>query len=53
MALSNVSLGFGTGPDKILDATVVPPVPEPSTLDIAGLGALGFIGYGLRQGRAQ
>jgi hypothetical protein len=25
------------------------PVPEPSTLALAGLGALGFIGYGLRR----
>jgi hypothetical protein len=25
------------------------PVPEPSTLAIAGLGALGFIGFGLRR----
>jgi hypothetical protein len=26
-----------------------PPVPEPSTLAIAGLGTLGFLGYGLRR----
>jgi hypothetical protein len=25
------------------------PIPEPSTLAIAGLGALGFVGYGLRR----
>jgi hypothetical protein len=29
------------------------PVPEPSTLAIAGLGALGFIGYGLRRRRTK
>lgn len=28
------------------------PVPEPSTMAIAGLGALGFIGYGLRRRKA-
>jgi len=28
-------------------------VPEPSSLAIAGLGALGLIGYGLRRGKAQ
>ncbi len=30
-----------------------PSAPEPSTLAIAGLGALGFIGYGLRRRKAQ
>jgi hypothetical protein len=29
------------------------PVPEPSTMAIAGLGALGFIGYGLRRRRTK
>jgi hypothetical protein len=43
---SNVTLSFGTAPDATLPAGVV---PEPSTLAIAGLGALGFIGYGLRR----
>jgi hypothetical protein len=32
--------------------TVVPPVPEPSTFVIAGIGGLGLIGYGLRRRRA-
>jgi len=30
-----------------------PVVPEPSTMAIAGLGALGFIGYGLRRRRSK
>jgi hypothetical protein len=30
-----------------------PPVPEPSTLAIAGLGALGFVGYGIRRRRSK
>ncbi len=48
--ITNVEVSFGTSPDKTLDATLssVPLVPEPSTLAIAGLGALGFLGYGLR-----
>lgn len=32
--------------------TTLTPVPEPSTMAIAGLGALGLIGYGLRRRRA-
>jgi LPXTG-motif cell wall-anchored protein len=27
----------------------VVPIPEPSTMTIAGIGALGLIGYGLRR----
>ncbi len=39
-----------TSTDKIsVDYTTV--VPEPSTMAIAGLGALGMIGYGLRRGK--
>jgi hypothetical protein len=37
------STGIGSGD------TTTHPIPEPSTLAIAGLGALGFIGYGLRR----
>jgi hypothetical protein len=29
------------------------PIPEPSTMAIAGLGALGFVGYGLRRRRSK
>jgi hypothetical protein len=46
---TGLSVGFGTGPDKFLGTTSPHPVPEPSTLAVAGLGALGFIGYGLRR----
>lgn len=42
--VSDVSISFGTSPE-----TILPIVPEPSSLAIAGLGALGFIGYGLRR----
>jgi len=42
-----VSFSFGTGPDTNLTGTHV--VPEPSTMAIAGLGALGFLGYSLRR----
>jgi hypothetical protein len=33
-------------------ASTTPAVPEPSTMAIAGLGALGMIGYGLRRRKA-
>jgi PEP-CTERM motif len=52
---THVQMGFGTGPDVTEDAgpgtnTDSPAiVPEPSTLIVAGLGALGFLGYGLRK----
>jgi len=40
------SAWYGAGPPP-------PAVPEPSTLAIAGLGALGFVGYGIRRRRAK
>jgi hypothetical protein len=46
--LSGVQLLFGTAGTGVLDAN---PVPEPSTLAIAGLCGLAFIGYGLRRRR--
>jgi len=39
-ALATGFVGNGEGP---------PPVPEPSSMAIAGLGALGFLAYGLRR----
>jgi hypothetical protein len=32
-------------------STVVTPIPEPSTMALAGLGTLGLVGYGLRRRR--
>jgi hypothetical protein len=48
---TGLSVSFGTGPDKSLGTvpSAPHPVPEPSNMAIAGLGALGFIGYGLRR----
>jgi hypothetical protein len=43
--ISNVSFQYGTA----LTDTNIPGIPEPSSLAIAGLGALGFVGYGLRR----
>ncbi|MGC8643930.1 MAG: PEP-CTERM sorting domain-containing protein [Isosphaeraceae bacterium] len=59
--IKDVQVGFGIGPSLTLDAKVSsvtpladpPAVPEPSTLAIAGLGALGLIGYGLRRHRTK
>jgi hypothetical protein len=50
--------GSGTGPGATTSLTDLTQrfsqsvVPEPSTLALAGLGALGFIGYGLRRRKA-
>jgi len=47
---TGVTVGFGTGTDKVLAASAQSAaVPEPSTMAVAGLGALAFIGYGLRR----
>jgi len=55
-ALSNqLQLTFGTGGNSInVDGTtaVTAIAPEPSTIVIAGIGALGMIGYGLRRRKA-
>jgi hypothetical protein len=42
--VSNVVFSFGTSRGDDIGA-----VPEPSTLAIAGLGAIGFMGFGLRR----
>jgi hypothetical protein len=44
--IASVSFSWGTTTGDDVPGY---PVPEPSTLAIAGLGALGFIGYGLRR----
>jgi hypothetical protein len=45
-ALNTAGNGFANTGFSGSDAV---PIPEPSTLAIAGLGALGFVGYGLRR----
>jgi hypothetical protein len=46
--------GPGAGISATLTETSFPPnpIPEPSTVVLAGLGALGLIGYGLRRRKA-
>jgi hypothetical protein len=44
--ITGVQFSFGTAAGDNLPGS---PSPEPSTLAIAGLGALGFLGYGLRR----
>jgi hypothetical protein len=48
---SQVKVSFGTGPDKTFSGSrdTPPSVPEPSTMALAALGGLGFLGYGLRR----
>jgi hypothetical protein len=51
IVLSNLNMGaasFNFG-----GTSTVTPVPEPSTLAAAGMGALGLIGYGLRRRKAR
>jgi hypothetical protein len=52
-ALSNVQFLFGTEGTGVLNGIVVTPhdvtAPEPSTMAMAALGALSFLGYGLRR----
>jgi hypothetical protein len=54
---NSVSFQYGTAlNENAVTGTQPPPpdpVPEPSTLAIAGLGALGFVTYGLRRRRAR
>jgi hypothetical protein len=50
---STVNLGQNTRANAFNDATFVPSVPEPSSMAIAGLGALGMIGYGLWRRKAE
>jgi hypothetical protein len=45
--ITDVTFSFGTGPDYTVAGAV--PTPEPSSLAVAGLGALAFLGYRLRQ----
>ena len=48
--ITSVKFLFGTGPDTTLTGTEqVQSAPEPSTFVIAVVGALGFLGYGLRR----
>jgi len=49
--LYQITLG-GNSSITLSGSTSVVPVPEPSTMAIAGLGALGMIGYGLRRRKA-
>jgi len=48
----DVTLGANDSVTLTINTTVVP-TPEPSTMAIASLGALGMIGYGLRRRKAK
>jgi len=57
-AFFEVSFTQSGGPGNAISATVtetstIPGVPEPSTMALAALGALGFVGYGLRRRKAK
>jgi hypothetical protein len=49
IASATFSFGTSAGDDVRGTQVVTTTTPEPSTIAIAGLGALGFIGYGLRR----
>jgi hypothetical protein len=51
--ITGVTFQFGTkdGKNRLTGTDPPPPVPEPSTLALAGLGALGFLGYAIRRRR--
>jgi hypothetical protein len=56
--ITGVTFSFGTGPDYTVTGKPGPPdsplpVPEPSTLVIAGLGAIGFVAYEMRRRRGR
>jgi hypothetical protein len=48
-----LTLGANGGEINFSSNTTLTPTPEPSTMAIAGLGALGMIGYGLRHRKAK
>jgi hypothetical protein len=50
--VTETSSATGT-PNGLLGAVTITPVPEPSTMAIAGLGAIGFVAYGLRRRMAR
>jgi hypothetical protein len=49
----DITLGAGDQANLTIITRAVTVVPEPSTMALAGLGALGFIGYRLRQRKAR
>ena len=42
-------VGYGTNPSGQTHAFLLNPVPEPSTVTVLGVGALGLVAYGLRR----
>lgn len=47
----HITLGGGDQANLTIITSATPAVPEPSSMAIAGLGALGLIGYGIRRRR--
>jgi hypothetical protein len=48
----DITLGAGDSATLTITTTVLAAVPEPSSMALAGLGAMGMIGYGLRRRKA-
>jgi len=48
----DITLGAGDSATLTITTTVLAAVPEPSSMALVGLGAMGMIGYGLRRRKA-
>jgi hypothetical protein len=47
--IASATFSFGTASGDNIDGVPVSSVPEPSTMALAGLGAIGFLAHGLRR----
>ena len=48
----NLGTSGSLGSDSFIDNISIEPIPEPSSLALLGIGALGLMGYGWRRKRS-